>query len=332
MIKYIKTNSIIASLMLLGAFMLQACSDSESFDVTGNPNNLAYIQLVGKAENLLTYTVTKTPFGVENDIKGKFPVRILRATEENVTMKVEQNNALLDAYNAANGTSYLAAPVGLINIENATLIVEKGATVSTDSISYVTNEAMLSALEPGKIYLLPLQITTISSNNVQVSTNKSCVYMVINTQYKAVRENSTSMLGTLISSYTGWTYTSANTTGAIANFWTTSTSAYVTFTANPASITFNMQELKKVTGLRIYARGGTSASYRLNNAKMSLSRDGVTFTEIADLSISQMAYASNYQYICMYGGVEAQYLKLDMNFVTATTSYWAIINLGVYAE
>lgn len=339
MIKYFKTNSIIASLMWLGVFMLQACDDNESFDITGSSDNLAYIKIEEQRSanppyNQLTYAVIQTPVGIVSNIKGGFPVCMLRAVEESVTIKVEQDNTLLDAYNAAYDASCIAVPDGLLDISNTTLTIERGATVSADSISFTANESMLSTLKAGQNYLLPLRVTTVSNNNVQISSNMSCAYVLISTKYQSVRENggASDMRGTLISSYTGWTYSSSHTTGAIANLWTTSTSSRMNFTANPAAIIFDMQTTKKVTGVRIYPRNSSNASYRLSNAKLALSTDGVTFEDIADLTISQMAYASYYQYICMYAGIEAKYLKLELDFVTTETAYWSLVNLGVYAE
>lgn len=334
MMKYFKINNIITSLMLLGAFMFQACDDNDSYDITGNPNNLAYIKIDGQANNMLAYNVIKTPIGIENNVEDKFPIRILNAIGESVTVKVEQDNTLLEIYNAVNKTSYLAAPVGLLNIRNATITIESGTTISADSISYTANESMLSALEIGQTYLLPLQITDVSNHNVFVSSNMGCVYLVLETKYQSVRENggAADMLGELINSYTGWTYTSDHTTETINNLWTTSTNSRMNFTTDPAIITFDMQTMKNISGVRIYARNSNNASYRLSNAKMTLSKDGTIFEDITDLTIDQMAYASYYQYICMYASVEARYLKLELDFVTANSSYWSLVNLGVYAE
>lgn len=334
MIKYFKINNIIASLMLLGAFTLQACDDNNSFDITGNPNNLVYLKIEGQANTALTYTVVTTPIGIENNISGKYPVRIQNAIAEDLTATVEVNRTLLDAYNTANKTSYLAVPDGLLNINNTTLTIKSGEVVSADSISITANESMLSALEIGKTYLLPLQITSISTHSANISSNMDCIYVVITTVYNEVRKNggAADMVGTLITSYTGWTYSSDYTTGAIANLWTTSTSSRMNFTAQKPVITFDMQAERKVSGVRIYARSSNNAAYRLNNAKLFLSKDGTTFERIADLSISQMAYASYYQYICMYTGVEARYLRLELDFVTEDSGYWSLVNLGVYAE
>lgn len=332
MIKYLKINSIIASLMLLGAFVLQACDSSDSYDFVGDPNNLVYFNGQGATNGTLpAFKVTHSPAGTFNNIAVKLPVRTTKAPSGSaLNVTVVQDNSLVTSYNEKYETSYEVIPDGVISLDNSKLTVLNDTYISKDSIELIVNEAALSLLEKDKSYLLALTIA--NDGNVVPSSNYGCLYIPINVTYSYARENggANDMVGSLISNYTGWTYTSAHSTGNIANLWTTSTSQRFAFTADPATVVFDMQTTQKVSGVRIYAR--SSSYYRLSNVKMALSTDGVTFEEVADLVTNQMAYASNYQYVCLYEGIAARYLRLELDFGTTSTSYWSLVNLGVYAE
>ncbi len=329
--KYLKTKHVCIGFVLLGVVSLQACKDDVlSYDIKGDPNTLAYVTTVGQtpvngSTNQVTFKVAQTPIGTFGDVGFKFPVRLNKTTND-ITAMVTVDNSLVQEYNAKYGTSCLPLPENVIEINNTALEIKQGETQSTDSVSLAVGNTTLSALDPGD-YLVPLKLASVS-DGAHISSNLNTVYVKIQvTETQAAKENvsSAGMLGTRITNYTGWTYTSSQATGNISNLWNTRTTNYLTLTSNPATIIFDMKAINKVSGIRLYSRSGTTAANTLTHVKFSLSKDGNTYTEIADFPREKMNTESGYQYISMYGAVEAQYLKLEL-----ASPLNGLVFLGVY--
>lgn len=332
--KYLKSIHIISTCCaLLAGNIFQACDKDESFDVVGSGNTFAYIntwnQSASAVQNEQVFNVTQTPIGIFGDISLDFPVRVNKLTKE-FTAALAIDNSLVEAYNQKNGTQYLTLPESNMELTNSSLNIQEGATLSTDSVSFHIEKTKVAEFEPGD-YLVPIRLTTVS-NGVHISSNLNTVYLKIHvrraTQVAKEQVRAAEMLGTLIpsSQYNTWSYSSDQTSSPIANLWSTRTSSYLSFTSNPATLVFDMKSPKKISGLRVYARNATSDPLNtFAQVKFSLSMDGISYTEIADFSRDKMITENGYQYIGMYGPVEAQYIKLELDSPTS-----GLVFMGVY--
>lgn len=335
--KYFKIKNIAVSLTVLGMLAFYACSDDDSYDVTGNPDNLAYIKVNGETsdkapKNQLSFNAVQTPIGNFNDVDVKFPIWVTKQAND-VTVTTEIVDPSIDEYNTKYNASCLPLPDGMLKLEKNTVTVKQGEYLSSDSISVTMDNSRVSELEVGKEYLAAVKLTSLSNNNAKISSNLNTVYFKIQAKKELAKQNagSASMLGTIISDYSAWTYTSSNTTSSISNLWGSSSSSGLSFNSNPSTVVFDMKSIKKISGIRAYSRyANYGSNYMFSNIKFSLSKDNVTFEEVANFSRSQMAAESGYQYICMYGGVEAQYIKLELSW--PSTSYMMMVYFGAYVQ
>ncbi len=333
--KYLKSIHIGAICTLLGLGFFQACNKTESFDIIGDSNTYAYISTSNETpndvQNEKVFVATQTPIGTFSNVDLKFPVRVNKLTSE-LTASVGIDNALVQEYNTSHGTDYLSLSESIIELTNTSISIEAGETHSGESVSFRIANTKVAELEPGN-YLVPIKLTSVS-NNVHISSNLNTVYVKIHVSESLYigKENvaSADMLGSLIGSsdYNTWTYTSSHTSSPISNLWNTRTSNYLSFSADPAIIVFDMKNTKKISGLRVYSRNATTNSPEntFSHVKFSLSTDGTTYTEIADFPREKMNLQSGYQYIGMYGAVEARYIKLEL-----ASPMNGLVFMGVYS-
>ncbi|MFT4222141.1 BT_3987 domain-containing protein [Dysgonomonas sp.] len=335
--KCFKIKNIATCLALLGVLAFHACSDDNSYDFTGNSDNLVYLKVNGEfsdktVQNQLIFTATQTPVGDSNDVNVKLPVWVTKQTND-IAATVAIDVPSVNEYNAKYNTLCLPLPDGMLILSNNIVTVKQGEYSSSDSIFVTMDNSKISALEAGKDYLAAIKLTSLSNNSAKISSNLNIVYFKIQVKKELAKQNvgSADMIGTIISDYSAWTYTSSNTTNPIANLWSASTTTGLTFDASPSTIVFNMNTIKKISGIRAFNRSGTSASNAFSNIKFSISNDNVIFTEIANFAASQMRNESGYQYISMYKGMDAQYIKLELSW-GSSARYKTMVGFGVYVE
>lgn len=198
MMKDFKIKNIAVCLAVLGMLAFYACGDSDSYDVTGNPNNLAYIKINGgsssgsEPKSLLTFSATKTPDENFNNVDVKFPVWVTKLTN-GATISASAVDPLVDKYNAQYNTSYLALPDGLLVFEKNTVTIAQNAYVSSDSIAIKMDNSKVASLEDGKDYLAAVSLSSSSDNSVRVSSNMGIVYLKIQVREGALLFNSLDM-------------------------------------------------------------------------------------------------------------------------------------------
>lgn len=331
-------KQLLYSLLYLAAIInLYACDD-ELFDVTGSTESLAYLNVNGyissdgEPQNVIAFDAIQTPAGNFSNIKAKFPVKINKSTG-NVTVTAAVDNSVVEAYNAQYKKSYLPLPEGLLSLEKSSVTVEQGKYLSTDSLALVMDNSKISELEPGKEYLTSVKLASVSGD-AQLSKTHNNVYVKISVRYESVNKNagSKAMIGTMIKDHSGWTYVSENTTSPIKNLWNENGESGLEFNANPSTIVFNMNSVKKITGIcakSIY--GDYGSDFGFSNITLFVSKDNANWQEIANLTSKEMKAENGKQFICLYGPVEAQYIKLEL---TWSEYNWAKVmtDLGVYAK
>lgn len=321
--------------LLVTTVLLSACSSDDSYDFPGDANSRVYFV---NPSTLAQGAIVNTPIGYIADTGSKFSVKCTskRTAETKVTITID--NSLVDTYNTANNTKYKAIPEGMATLDKAFLTIPADSVKSKDSISVVIPESAYKTLNDTAGYILPIVIAKTDGNKVAPSTNMGVKYMHIAISSSSIKKNagSADMLGTLLTDYTGWTATCEQLNGdadlSIITDGNTSWDSEWEFSSNPITIQFDMQAVKNITGIRAYPEYGEDVEwgYYFKEIKLSISEDGTNWTDLGSVNNSEMADESGYQYVALYGGMKARYLKAVMNF----NSEWAfsLAEFGVYVK
>jgi len=333
----LKFRHIIACLTIMATSSLLSCSDNESYDVMGDPANKVFINTqqwtpINSPKNTFSFSVVHTPVGDFGDVQAKFPVRSTRPVDQPVTVKAELDNSLVDSYNKTNNTTYTVLPEGVLNIGNNNVTIEKGSYLSTDSLQVAIDNSKL-ALLTGKAYLAPIKLASVSGENCEISSEYNTAYVLITTSVNLIKANvgSANMLGLLVSDYSAWTATTNvdPNGGSFTSLFDGSTDYGWEFPSTPVTMVIDMKKVNKVSGFRLFSQYG-QWGYTFSQVKISLSKDNVSYDEIGTCSESKMNNEEGYQYICFYGSIDAQYVKLNLNWKYSWYPY--ICELGVYTK
>lgn len=304
---------IVMYIVVLGVFLLQACSDEETFDVTGDTANKVYVNTYGRSledspKNTFLYEVTNTPVGSiianTSQISVKFGVQCTHVASEDLRVKFETDNSLI-------GEAYLSLPNGVtLSMDKAELVIPKGTTKSADSITLSVDSDKLNLLAVGT-YLAPVRITSVNDGNSEISSNLNVVYVMIATTESNCYNYSVAgdMIGNLITSKTGWvgTVNAQLVSGTPANMLNTSTTSY--WRVSPQEFDWSVDmanEKANITGIRVHT---SSATYNFTKLHVYSSVDGINWTSqgITDLTIGNA-----YQYVKFYEPIDARYLKFEV--------------------
>lgn len=323
--------------VVIAASIFQSCDDKETYDVVGNPSNIIYINTqqwssINEQRNQFTFEIVHTPSGDFGTVLAKFPIRSTKPLNKAVTLKVEVDNSLVVAYNKSYGTTCAVLPDGILDLSKAIASISEGKCLSADSITISMDKSKLALLTQQN-YLIPVKLSTISRSDFQISSDYSTVYLAINTSTKIIKDNvgSGTMVGSLETDYSGWTVTSdpASAGNAFADIFDGSTDSYWQFDESEVTLTVNLKTVKKISGFRLYTQYA-SYGYIFSNIQVSISKDNVTFDVAGTCTDSTMANESGYQYIGFYGGVEARYVKLKLQWKYPW--FHSLCELGVYTN
>lgn len=327
-----------------------SCKKTVRYDVTGDPitkfyfNNLAS----GNApQNSLNYAVVNIPDAAGSGLLNlsttlptavKFPVLATKPVSENVMVTAALDNALIAQYNAANNTSYLPFPAGVLTPDILSVNILKGETRSTDSMSILANTANLHTLT-GKAYMAPIRLTTVSNpvaGEIAGGTETKVAYVIVNTEQRLIRYNAVAAdaLGALITPRTPWSVTFSPAPIAIVGSGSIldgSTSSYSRFGESLIQVDVNLQSSSNVTGLRLFTVNSTN--FTPTQVEVSLSTDGINYHVVGTPLRANLFYTSGYNYILFYKAITASYVRLKISYSTSTsTNNRRIAELDVYAN
>ncbi|MCH4147692.1 MAG: DUF1735 domain-containing protein [Prevotella sp.] len=315
----------LAPLLGLTAFSFTSCSDNETYDVCGNPDNLVYLS--ANATNTYNCKVVHTPVGEFGDVDVKFPVKIQRAATADITVKPIIDNSMIDAYNTAHNTKYVAVPDNMFNITSATIL--RDTIAGKDSIEVSIDKANFASLtEAG--YMIPFTIEATGGDS-KASEDRGTGYVIITTSTELIHKGATrDQLPPVIprTSMGTWTCEGQNISKVSDG------NGYSGWSYDYSGSTFiiDVKEVKKVGGISVwnrYAPYGTP--YRITSVELSLSADGTNWTDCGTETLSEMYADSNgYQYVGLYGAVAARYIKIKI----ATRYSWdgLLAEFRVFAE
>lgn len=324
MMKYLQIRNIVAVFVLLGITLLQACSNDESYDITGDPTNFLYLRgasqmFADKPKNSYVFNIIRTPIGEEGDkIQVKIPVRINLPLNTDATVSARINNDLIGKYNADKGTNYKAFPEGSVDWIKTSVSIQAGAYKSADSLEFVVSEDQYKNFTESA-YLLPIHL--VDASTVVISTNESVLWTFVNSEYRQIRANAgvNDILGA-IGNRTGWSISS--TDEPTLNYTTCldgSVTTGVRFSnVEVPTITVDLGKVNKVSGLRLAPYNSTSANYRLSSVKVELSLDNQSWNVLG--TANSMATSGNYQLVGFYSGVDARYIRLTLTWSRGSSS------------
>jgi hypothetical protein len=328
----LKLQYMAVGLLTATALLLQSCSNDESFDITGSPENVVYLNTqsfspVGTPKNSFLFNVTNTPvsstitYPNATSIAVKFPVQCTQVATEDVRVKFELDNSLV-----VEGFS--ALPDGVTaTMDKTELVIPKGATISNDSIT-VSVDGDLQSLNSGNYVLPAAKITTVTGAKISANTNLSAAYVVI----KAVFTNGTysaSAPGTVVSKNgLGWTATINGTNQP--NIVDNSTSSYYNSGSSPAFPLTMVIDTKSARTIKGFQLRNYSASYAIREVNVYTSNaDTPTDTDYVFQGRVALTSAAQ-QFIRFYNEVECRYVKVEILGGYNSSGQIVITDFNVY--
>ncbi len=212
--KTLYKNIIYVAILALCIVSFHSCSEDKTFDFPGDPYNRVYMQ-----DKSTGYKIIQTPISTISNVDFETTLKCTQKASENIKVKVEVDNSLIETFNKEHGTSYEAMPASAILMKNAVLTIPAGAMATTDTLSLklTDDEAAIASLKSKNGYLIPLRIGTTEGGASQASSNVYTSYLTVtvtedNVNHDAVESDIT---GTLVADQSGW---SAVTNGSIDSY------------------------------------------------------------------------------------------------------------------
>ncbi len=291
---------------------------------TGN----GYIHVTNNDE--VISSIAHTPIGSLGNVSIDLPAYVSQAAKVGVTATIAVDNSLVAEYNAEHGTSYPAAPNGVLNIENGSVTIAAGETTSSTNFkAAIPADKMPQLTNPQ--YIIPLRITAKRTDGTTVD-NAGVIYMIFTTEVKLVNSGAGSgaMAAPQVSTTVMRTW-SVDTNESFNDVTDNRQGSYWDPPTNPSTWVIDMKEVKNFAGLSVrsyYTNYG--AVYGLSEAMIELSEDGSNWIECGTATTRDMAYENPYQVITLYGTVPARYIKITLTW--NYFNYAALSELRVYAE
>lgn len=331
-------NIVALSMVAIAGTTLTSCSDDDTADVQGNPNNLVYFK--ANASNTFEGTVVHTPVGDFSGVSAVFPVKILRAASTNTTVTATVDTSLVSEYNKAHNTSYVALPSSAVEASGMTVTIPKDSVNALDSVKVSLKQDQLASLT-APAYLLAVRISQVNGDGVG-SIERGIGYVVVDTKTTLMKSITSpdEMTGTLIDDYSGWTasYDTGTEIDASAIFnGSVEDGPQLRADGNNGTskvVVVDMQTSHKVSGVRVaryyksYYGGWWIDEYYFSSVKVEVSDDKINWTDLGTATDAEMPKGDGYQYITYYAGVPARYIRLSIE--SGESSVSSLAELGVY--
>ncbi|MCC8408569.1 DUF1735 domain-containing protein [Mucilaginibacter sp. UR6-1] len=311
-IKHCKNFGFLALLLVITA---SACKKNETYDITGDNVNRVYVTSASnlvKSTNSYNFTITNTVIGSVGSVNAAVPVRTTMPAAGALKVSFAVDNNLIDAYNTANNTNYVALPGDILNLNTASVNVPQGQQQSSDSLKIAIPNEKLSQLTENT-YLLPVKIAAVTGDAAtQVSTNKNVFYVVVTVRVSTSQlyESPTGadMTGDIIANRGSWSATIDKPLilGSPADLFDGNTGSFFYYTsANSTLVTDLSETVTGISGIRIKNYFGF---YGITNAKVLISTNGTNWTDLGTATLG----GGESQYIKPYKPFNARYIRLDI--------------------
>lgn len=320
----------IALALVAAAFAFGSCSDGETYDVVGNPDNLVYFK--ANADNTFRCNVIHTVVGTSGKVEASFPVLVQREPAGQLTATIAIDNTLVEAYNAQNGTDYKPLPDGLVEISNGTLTLDAANVEQADSVTVAVKKENLSEIADGE-YLVPVRVANVEGGG-KGSLQRGVGYIIVNCSTKdgLINEEATTddMRGTKLSDYSSWTCLEATgmDKGAFQDLFAGGWYSQWPMDDTKGSFVVDLQKQRNVCMVGI-------GSPVLKSVELSFSTDNKLWNEIGSVAVDKMVSSSDLRYAVLYAAQPCRYLKVEV--ALDETQQWIeyykyLTGLEVYEE
>lgn len=269
--------------------------------------------------------IAKTPVGTFGSVSAQYGTTIKAAVATDWTSTFEVDNSLVASYNEAHNTEYAALPAdALAALEITSNVIAKGQTSSTANIKVSLPDNIAQALD--KSYIIPLRLKTTYGDKTYQEDN-DVAYILIDVSESLINDDATEVKGTAVTGMTCIEAVNLNKDAFATSNW-----SFLQQSDN-ASFVVDLGATKNVSSILI-------SSSAMNNAKIELSADNSSWTEVGNTSEHSgprvgSGYYTNTAYV-LYGAVPARYVRVTMSL---DTNYWGwfynycrLDAFNVYAE
>ncbi len=189
-----------------------------------------------------------------------------------VTINVEDNAELVQAFNTSNKTSYVPFPSGAFQLTKSSAIIPSGATISKDSINISLPD--LSKFQKGADYLLAIRLKENTSTDVPpADLTKNIVYVHVSVFVNNVDPSNQGLTGSSMAR-SSWSVTASASTIGPATAVLDGDNSTSWFTSGLAWLQLNMGASKTVKGFSIVPNYMYGRSYNFINMDVLSSDDG----------------------------------------------------------
>lgn len=180
-------NLSLAALALVAAPVFTACSDDETYDFDGSPNNLVFVNQQGG--NTVEATLYHTPAGEFGALTLEVPAKLQYIGDASVSVTAELAPDLVAKYNEDNETEYAPLPASVASELVVTPgTIQPGSQTSETPVTVSIPESVRPQLtEPA--YVMPVRMKASVSGNggsrpIAASEHDEMItrYLVIHTQ------------------------------------------------------------------------------------------------------------------------------------------------------
>lgn len=159
--KYFKTG--IAAVLAV----LAGCTEADKFDPDRE------IVLFSGTDSTPLIKVDSGEYGLTVSATGR--------AKEDVTVYVQYDKSAVDAYNAANKTSYQAVPESAIALDSTYMVIRKGQVLSAINNVTIKN---YDFIEDGYIYVVPLAISSVDGGGFETLESSRSILIRPTQEYR----------------------------------------------------------------------------------------------------------------------------------------------------
>ena len=272
--------------------------------------------------------IKHTPAGTDGALEVSFPVKLAPMGTETVTASVAQDNSLVAAYNQENGTSYEALPAANVKIEGGNVSILGGEVASENVTVSLTGD--LTGLRNATGYLLPLRLTSPAG----VAEGRDIAYVtlkVVDSKLKNISSEE-DIIGSLATDRTGWSIEGRGSSMNNAIDGNANTYATNFPTQNDNVVTLNLGAVKSVSGIMV-----SGMYYAPTITMIELSTDGVNFEGVGVPGDGEhletgSGWSLDTVHVGFYDGIQAQYVRVTLNFAYSYSYYMRIGEFNVYLK
>lgn len=300
--------------LLFGAATIMGCSDDEKYDVDGYSYSRAYFI---NARGVTNGAVVNTPVGIVTSLNTQFIVKSTGKASNDTHVTLGFDNSLVEAYNAANGTNYAAAPDGAVVLSSTTATIKAGELLSTDTIRASVNEQMAAQLNNPNGYLVPVVIAS-ADNGIRPSSDAAVTYIHLSYSESCINDDATELIGTKMDLETAaneWKLVSSD------NFDESTFSNL--FSSSSWDRYFGIKEKKPTAscvidlGKNYNITGFTLSSNVMTNATVEISSDQQKWTGLGTTAdhkaVEEREGWSSTKWYVLYAGISARYVRITMD-------------------